>query len=108
MYPYGVWHNNAYTPTQPGEYVLVDQLKLPTPGLIAQLTIRLTTKRYNIAIIFFDQTNRFSYDNFQTTDSSDKTLKANQTFEPMAQKHGVKIKAYHADNGIFRSHAWAK
>ena len=104
----GVWHNNAYTSTQSGEYVYVDQLKSPTPGLIAQLTMRLITKCYNIEMICFDQLTRFSYDHLQTTDISKKTLKYKQTFELIAQQHGVKIKAYHVDNGIFQSHAWMK
>ena len=49
----GVWHNNAYKPTQPGECVSEDQLKSPTLGITARLIRRLTTKFNNIATIFF-------------------------------------------------------
>ena len=101
MDPELVWHNNAYKPTQPREYVSVDKLKSPTMGLIAQLTRRLTTKLYNIAILFVNQSNRFIYAHLQITDRSKETIKYVQVFELMAQQNGVKIKAYHTDDGIF-------
>ena len=70
----GVWHNNAYKPTQPGDYVSIDQLKSPTPGLIAQPKTRLITKCYNISMIFFDQATRFSYDHYQELTAARKLL----------------------------------
>jgi hypothetical protein len=36
----------ARKPTKPGEEILADQLVLPTPGLITQMTGFITTKRY--------------------------------------------------------------
>ena len=39
----------------PGHFVSVDQLVSPTPGLIAQITGFLTTKRYKYATIYVDQ-----------------------------------------------------
>ena len=87
---------------------MLDQIKSPTPGIIEQLTGRLTTKSYNILTIFFDQATIFSYAHFQTTDSSELTLKAKQKFELMEQQHGVKIEAYQADNYIFQAQAWVK
>ena len=46
---------NVYKPIKPGECVSVDQLVSPTPGLVAQLTGKLTTARYRYATFFFDQ-----------------------------------------------------
>ena len=77
MYPEGLWNNNAYKPTQSGEYVSADQLKSTILGLIANFTRILTTKHYNIATIFVDQETRFIFAHFQTTDISDGTLKTN-------------------------------
>ena len=85
---------------------MVDQIKIPTPGLIVQLTGRLTTKRYNITKIVVNQATRLNYAYFQKTECSEKYFKYKQTFEIMVQQNGVKIKAHHTDNGIFRSHAW--
>ena len=38
-------------PTKPGQVVSVDQLVSPTPGLVAQMTGKLTTKRYKYATV---------------------------------------------------------
>ena len=92
---------DAYKPTQPGEYELIDQLKSQTLGLIAQLTEKITTKRYNIAKIFFDRSTRFNYSRFQKNNNIEETLKSKQSFKLMAQQHGVKIQEYHAENGTF-------
>ena len=46
-------------------------------GIIAQLTRILTTKHYNIAALFVDQATKFSYNHFQTSDSSKENLEIN-------------------------------
>ena len=38
-------------PAKPGEGISVDQMILPTPSLVAQLTGILTTKRYKYAMV---------------------------------------------------------
>ena len=38
-------------PTRPGQVVSVDHVVSPTPGLIAQMTVFLTTKRYKYATV---------------------------------------------------------
>lgn len=47
--------------TKPGQVVSVDQLVSPTPGLIAQMTGILTTKRYRYATVYVNQFSKFSY-----------------------------------------------
>ena len=54
-------------PKQPGLIVSVDQLVSPTPGLVAQMTGKLTTKRYRYATVFVDQKSRFGYVHLQKT-----------------------------------------
>jgi hypothetical protein len=44
------------THLQPGDMVLVNQMVLPIPGLVAQITGILTTKRYKYATVYVDQT----------------------------------------------------
>jgi hypothetical protein len=48
-------------PTKPGERVCLDQMVSPTPGLIAQLTGKLTTKRYLHATTHADQVSRLGF-----------------------------------------------
>ena len=98
--------DEASTPRKPGEMVSVDQLVSPTPGLVAQLTGRLTTKRYKYVTVFVDQASRLSYVHLQKTASAEETIEAKKAFELYAADHNVRVRAYHADNGIFKAHKW--
>jgi hypothetical protein len=90
----------------PGQIVSVDQSVSPTVGLIPKMTGRLTTKRYKYATVFVDQFSGFSFVYLQKTAEVDETILAKKAFEETARQHGVEIKAYHADNGVFRSNKW--
>ena len=92
--------------TNPGECVSVDQLVSPTPGLVAQMTGILTTKRYKYATVFVDHATKLGYTYLQTSADADETIKAKRAFEEYAAQRGVQIRAYHADNGIFRANKW--
>ena len=94
------------TPLKPGEVVSVDQLVSPTPGLIAQMTGFLTTKRYKYATVFVDQATKFSYVHLQKTASAEETIQGKKAWEKLCEGYGIKVKAYHADNGVFKAHAW--
>ena len=59
------------TVTRPGQCVSVDQLVSTTPGLVAQLRGRPTTKRYNVATIFVDHYSGLSFVNIQKTTSAE-------------------------------------
>ena len=94
--------------TKPGQVVSVDQLVSPTPGLIAQMTGILTTKRYKYATVYVDQFSKFSYFHLQKTATVEETLESKHAFEKYAASHGVQILHYHADNGIFRANKWVQ
>jgi hypothetical protein len=53
--------DEATEPSKPGDCVSVDQLKAPTPGLIAQLSGFLTTKRYGYAMVYIDHASRLGF-----------------------------------------------
>ena len=93
-------------PRRPGHIVSVDQLVSPTPGLIAQMTGFLTTKRYNYATVYVDQYSRFGFVYLQKTASAEETVEGKRAFESMAKREGVRIENYHADNGIFKAIKW--
>ena len=86
----------------------MDQMVSPTPGLIVQMTEKLTTNRYKYATVFVDHFSRFSYDYIQKTATVEETLEAKKAFESYATSHNVQIFNYHADNGIFRANDWIK
>ena len=90
----------------PGDVISVDQMVSPTPGLIAQITGILTTKRYKYATVYVDQATRFGYTHLQKTATADETIEGKVAFEKILMDRGIKVKAYHADNGIFRANAW--
>jgi hypothetical protein len=76
----------AFKPTKPGERVSVDQLVLPTPGLIAQMTGFLTTKRYQYATVYVDQASRLSFVWLQKTATAEETLLGREAFEQYAKE----------------------
>ena len=93
-------------PSEPGECVSVDQMVSPTPGLVAQMTGTLTSKRYKYATVFVDQATKMGYIQLQKSADVEETLKAKQAFEEFANQHGVRVRSYQADNGIFRANKW--
>ena len=61
---YGEEKTLTYDPkvmTEPGEMVSVDQLVSSTPGFTAQMTGRLTKKRYKYATVFVNQASKLCY-----------------------------------------------
>jgi hypothetical protein len=94
------------TSTRPGEVVSVDQLVSPTPGLVAQLTGKLTTKRYKYATVYVDQFSGYSYTYLQKNADASETIQSKKAFEAHCRQHGVNVLNYHADNGIFRANKW--
>jgi hypothetical protein len=95
-------------PKGPGQVVSVDQMVSPTPGLIAQMTGFLTTKRYKYATVYVDQATRLGFVYLQKTASADETLEGKEAFERYARDRGITIHAYHADNGIFKAYKWVE
>jgi hypothetical protein len=91
---------------QPGEVVSIDQMVSAIPGLVAQTTGTLTTKRYNHAMVYVDQVTRLGYVHLQKTTTAKETLEGKNAFEAYANSHSVAVRAYHADNGIFRTNKW--
>ena len=91
---------------KPGDLISVDQLRSPTPGLVAQLTGKLTHKRYNYATVYVDQYSGLGYVYLQKKQDAEETIRGKKAFEAYCQQQGVRVQAYHADNGIFRANKW--
>jgi hypothetical protein len=91
---------------KPGDVTSVDQMNSSTPGLVAQISGTPTTKRYKCATVFVDQSTRMGFVYLQVSSSAEETIEAKSAWEAYARTHGITVKAYHADNGIFRAHKW--
>ena len=87
--------------TAPGDCVSVDQLVSPTPGLIGQLRGTPTVRRYLVATVFVDHFSNVGFVYLQQSTNAVETVKAKSAFERWARGHGVTVKHYHADNGVF-------
>ena len=70
------------------------------------MTGRLTTQRYRYATVYVDQASRYGFIYLQKSATAEETIQGKISFEQHAKTHGVTIKAYHADNGTFRSNKW--
>jgi Reverse transcriptase (RNA-dependent DNA polymerase)/GAG-pre-integrase domain len=87
----------------PGDMVAIDQMVSPTPGLVAQMKGFLTKQRYTAATVFVDHFSNLSFTYFQKGLTIAETLEAKAAFERYAAAHGVTIKHYQTDNGIFET-----
>ena len=93
---------------KPGEVISVDKMVSPVPGLIAQMVDFLTRQHYKYAMVFVDQASRMGFVYLQKTCSAEETIEAKRAFEQYAENRGVRVKAYHADNGIFKATKWVE
>jgi hypothetical protein len=98
--------DDATKPSKPGECISVDQLKSPTPGLIAQLSGFLTTKGYGYAKVYIYHASRLSFVWLKKSATAEETLEGKQAFKLYVKDRGVTIQDYHVDNGIWTAYKW--
>ena len=58
--------------------------------------------------MFVDQASRMGFVYLQKTCSAEETIEAKRAFEQYAENRGVRVRAYHADNGIFKAKKWVE
>ena len=73
----------------PGSGTSCDHIISHEPGLIPQITGRLTYARYAGAIIFSDHFSDFTYPHMITSTSTEETMIAKRAYERVAREHGV-------------------
>ena len=69
-----------------------------TLGLIAQ-----TTSFLRYATVYVDVASRLTFVYFQVTSTAEETIAGKKAFEAYAAKWGISIRAYHANNDIFKA-----
>jgi hypothetical protein len=84
-----------------GQVVSVDQLVSPAEGFVPTHCGTPTTQRYIGATVFVDHFSNFTFVHLMTKLDADSTVKAKLAFERVSASHGVVVKHYHADNGLF-------
>ena len=92
--------------TAPGDRTSIDHVISAQPGLVPRLDGRHTRDRITAACVFFDHVSGLSYSHMQTSVDNEQTVEAKAAYEQFADKHGVRVKAYHADNGVFAEEAF--
>ena len=86
--------------------VSVDQLISTVPGFVPTHRGKPTLKRYVGATVFVDHFADFTYVHLMTELNAESTVEAKQAFERLSRSYNVKIKHYHADNGLFDTKAF--
>ena len=81
----------------------MDQAQMSTPGRPLTYSGKNNKNKIFFVIIFVDSVSKKVFCEFQHSADSDETLKAKRAMERDAKTCGVKIKAFRADNGIFKS-----
>jgi GAG-pre-integrase domain len=94
--------------TAPGDIVAIDQMVSPTPGLVAQMKGFITKQRYTAATVFVDHFSNLSFTYFQKGLTIVEALEAKAAFERYASAHGVTVKHYQTDNGIFETDSFRR
>ncbi len=85
----------------PDAKVSLDHLVSAQPGLIPQISGKLTGMQINGATIFVDHHSNHVYIFLMRDLTLDETILAKHTYEQFLSSIGVTSKAYHADNGQF-------
>jgi hypothetical protein len=89
------------TETSPGDATSIDHVISHQPGLVPRMDGRHTKDRINSACVFIDHVSGLSYSHLQTSVDNVQTLQAKRGYEQFAKSHGVTVKSFCADNGVF-------
>ena len=92
---------------EPGDCVSVDQYISGTKGRLATSKGKeKDTFKFQGGMLAVDHASGAIFIKHQVSLRGGETLQAKRSFEQWARDAGVKIKAYHTDNGIFAGHDW--
>ena len=90
-----------------GDCVSTDQFVVTAKGrTLSSFGKEPSSKKFSGGTIFKDHASNYMSVHFQMSLRAGETIVAKQTFERFAATSGVKIKKYHADNGVFVSTAF--
>jgi hypothetical protein len=91
----------------PGNVVSIDQLVSPTEGFIPTHRGTPTSKRYTGATVCVNHYSDFTYTHLMAGQANaETTIEGKLAFDRVAASHGVRVKHYHSDNGLFDTKAF--
>ena len=84
----------------------MDHIISAQPGLVPRIDSKHTRERISTGCVFFNHVSGLSYTHMQTSCNNEQTIEAKHAYERFATNHGVKLKRFHTDNGIFAENAF--
>jgi Integrase core domain. len=92
---------------EPGACISTDQYVSHVPGRLEHTYGKENTEeRYIGGTLFIDEASQFIYIQNQVSLGATETIRAKHKFERLAQRHGIKIKSYRGDNGVYKTKAF--
>lgn len=91
---------------KPGDMVSCDQLISAQPGLVPQVTGKLSSNRIWGATVFIDHATSFSHVHLMDQMTTANTIAAKHSFESKLFEYGADVTHYRADNGRFNDIAF--
>ena len=94
---------------EPGDLVFSDQYESSCPGRVfGRRGASISTQKYCGGTLFYDAASGKIRVVHQVSLSAQETVAAKMTFEREALQHGIKVKDYQTDNGIYTSMEFLK
>ncbi len=78
----------------------MDQIESSAPGIVDTYQGKLTTARFHAASLYTDHASRFMFIKCHYSTGGAEAVEGKQKLEQFAAGHGIRIKAYRADNSI--------
>ena len=95
--------------TEPGNIIYKDQVISKVPGRLLHTAGREPKQdRFSASSVFYDGASGVIKIEHQVTVNATDSLMAKNNFERWALQHGVIIKSYHSDNGVYKSNDYMK
>ena len=92
---------------RPGAMISSDQYVSSVPGRLPNTYGKETAaNKYMGGTIFIDEASGFTFIKNQVSLGAAETIRAKHEFERDAQRNGIRISSYRADNGVYRSAAF--
>ena len=88
----------------PGQAVSLDQYESRTLGrLVHTFGKESSDLKYSGGTIFVDHASKVIFVRHQVSPGAEETVRSKHAFERFADEHGVSVRSYHADNGVFQA-----
>ena len=94
-------HIRKPTDNKPGKNTSIDHMISAQPGLIPQITGKLTLARFYAACIFVDHFSSYIYVHLCQGTTAMETREAKLAYERHCRRFDVDVLSYHGDNGRF-------